>query len=151
LVIVTKGPEEESPGLLRELSPPGVDLIMSSSAWADYRVPGSPYVIVVDGESGRIKGEGSGTSLSQVSGLMRQALGDSVPMTASRAVIKPRADTEREVDVDRALLAAGIGPGHPSLYAPAGSATVAGNHQRLDLIDAADSELLAPSRPRARR
>ena len=44
----------------RELCPPGVDLVMSSTAWADYEVPGSPYVVVVDGHTGRVKGEGSG-------------------------------------------------------------------------------------------
>ncbi len=116
VLVVTKSPQDESVGLLRELRPAGVDLIMSSQAWVDYAVPGSPYVIVVDGRSGRIKGEGSGTSLTQVSGLMRQAYGDGASAPALRSVTKPRADTEREVDVDRALLAAGIGPGHPSLY-----------------------------------
>jgi hypothetical protein len=30
--------------------------------------------------------------------------------------VKPRSDADREVEVDRALLASGIGPGHPSLY-----------------------------------
>ena len=76
LLVVTKSAEEESISLLRELSPPGVDLVMSSTAWADYDVPGSPYVIVVDGRTGRVKGEGSGVSLQQVSGLMQQAYGD---------------------------------------------------------------------------
>src|SRR5664279_1451736 len=49
VMVVTKGPEEESPGLLDELCPPGVDLVMSSIAWTDYAVPGSPYVVVVEG------------------------------------------------------------------------------------------------------
>jgi hypothetical protein len=144
LLVLTKNPDEESPGLLRQLCPPGLDLIMSSAAWTDYGVPGSPYVIVVDGRSGRVKGEGSGTSLTQISGLMQQAFGDGASSPSlisttrpirngdpidddgstdqgklakrSRPFIKPRSDTEREIEVDRALLAAGIGPGHPSLY-----------------------------------
>jgi hypothetical protein len=76
VVVVTKSPEDESPSVLRQLCPPDVDLVMSSSAWADYDVPGSPYVIVVDGAAGRVKGEGSGISLTQISGLMQQACGD---------------------------------------------------------------------------
>ncbi len=112
-LVITKGPESESIGALGEKASPGVDVVMSSEAWSDYGVPGSPYVIVVDGPSGRVKGEGSGTSLSQVSGLIRLSIGDAAGM---RSVRKPRPDAEREVEVDRALLAAGIAPGHPSLY-----------------------------------
>jgi len=138
VLVVTKSPEDESVGLLRELSPPGLDLVMSSTAWEQYNVPGSPYVIVVDGQSGRVKGEGSGTSLSQVSGLMQQAYGDGASAPGRRPIVKPRSDTEREVDVDRALLAAGIGPGHPSLYTVdsgevAASAADVPEHLRLDL------------------
>ena len=113
LLVVTKGPEAESIGLLDELCPPGVDLLMSTQAWNDYAVPGSPYVVVVDGPSGRVKGEGSGTSLTQVSGLVHQSLMDG---RGTGGPGKPRADADREVDVDRVLLAAGISPGHASLY-----------------------------------
>ena len=117
LLVVTKGPEAESVGLLSELCPPGVDLVMSTSGWTDYAVPGSPYVVVVDGPSGRVKGEGSGTSLTQVSGLVHQSLMDG-PGRGSGPLGKPRSDADREVDVDRVLLAAGISPGHASLYQP---------------------------------
>lgn len=117
VLVVTKGPDAESIGLLRELCPAGVDLVMSSRAWEDYGVPGSPYVVVVDGDSGRIKGEGSGTSLTQVSGLVRQSLTDRTASAQGRVPVKPRSDADREVDVDRVLLAAGISPGHSSLYA----------------------------------
>ena len=115
LLVVTKGPGSESVALLQDLCPPGVDLVMSDKAWADYDVPGSPYVVVVDGRSGQVKGEGSGTSLTQVSGLVHQSLGD-VTAASDGPRAKPRADADREVDVDRVLLAAGISPGHPSLY-----------------------------------
>jgi hypothetical protein len=140
LLVVTKSPVDESIGLLRELCPPGIDLVMSSTAWVDYDVPGSPYVIVVDGQTGRVKGEGSGTSLSQVSGLMQQAYGDGASFPGARPVNKPRSDTEREVDVDRALLAAGIGPGHPSLYGEdfpvdmTARAAAQPPHRRFDLL-----------------
>lgn len=113
LVVVAKDADAESASLLRALCPPGVDLVLSSAAWTDYAVPGSPYVVVVDGRTGRVRGEGSGTSFSQVAGLMAQSLGD----LRAAAVRKPAADARREADVDRVLLEAGIGPGHPSLFA----------------------------------
>ncbi|MGI8665293.1 MAG: hypothetical protein ACR2N4_04585 [Jatrophihabitans sp.] len=117
LLVVTKGGAEESPAALAALCPAGVDLVMSSQAWSDYTVPGSPYVVVTDGRTGRIKGEGSGTSFSQIGGLIRQAADD------RRQLGKPAADREREVDVDRILLGAGIGPGDPSLYAAPGESS----------------------------
>jgi len=97
---------------------------MSSQAWAEFEVPGSPYVVVADGRTGRIKGEGSGTSFSQVSGLIQQSVDDRdhPALQAGSAVVQPAADREREQDVDRVLLRAGIGPGDPSLYAPSDAA-----------------------------
>ena len=115
LVVVTKDGTEESPSLLRQLAPAGLDVVMSSRALADYGVPGSPYVVVVDGRSGRVKGEGTGTSFSQVAALVAQAVGDA-DLPASR---RSAADQERDGDVDRVLRAAGIGPGHPSLHGAA--------------------------------
>jgi hypothetical protein len=123
LLVVTRSATDESPAALAALCPPGIDLVMSSQAWSDYAVPGSPYIVVADGRTGRVKGEGSGTSFSQIGGLISQASAD------GGRVSKPTADRERESDVDRALLAAGIGPGDPSLYAagspePAGAAVL---------------------------
>ncbi len=111
LLVVAQDEHEESVSLLGDLCPPGVDLVMSGQAWKDYDVPGSPYVVVVDGPTGRVKGEGSGTSFSQMSALVAQAAGD-----ASARVRKPGRDTERESDVDRELMRAGIMPGDPRLY-----------------------------------
>jgi hypothetical protein len=116
LLVVTKGPDEESPSALCQLCPDGVDLVMSSQAWADFDVPGSPYVVVADGRTGRVKGEGSGLSFSQVGGLIRQSVEDSRHPALAH---KPDADRRRERDVDRILLSAGIGPQDPSLYATA--------------------------------
>jgi hypothetical protein len=116
LLVVTKGPEEESPSVLSLLCPDGVDLVMSSQAWADFEVPGSPYVVVADGRTGRVKGEGSGMSFSQVSGLIRQSVEDDRHPALAH---KPDADRRRERDVDRILLSAGIGPQDPSLYVTA--------------------------------
>ena len=104
VVIVAKDAAEESPSRLRELAPATVPLVLSSRAWEDYAVPASPYFVLVDGPAGRVVGEGSATTWPQVADLMRQADGDE------------RAGT-REARDEADLLAAGIGPGHPSLYA----------------------------------
>jgi len=116
LVVVARGSEQESPSVLAQLCPPQVDLVMSSQAWTDYAVPGSPYVVVTDGRTGRVKGEGSGSSFSQVGGLIRQSIEDGKHPALAR---KPDADRRRERDIDRILLGAGIGPNDPSLYSPA--------------------------------
>jgi len=121
LVVVTKDLAEESPAVLAELAPPGIDVVLSSQAWADYDVPGSPYVVAVDGATGRVQGEGTGMSWEQVAGLLAQATGDRAYLVAdtSGRPVKPESDVEREARVDRELLAAGVLPGDPSLY-PAG-------------------------------
>lgn len=118
LLIVTKGAESESVSAVADLAPAGVELVMSSQAWHDFDVPGSPYVVAVDGPTGRVKGEGTGMSWEQVGRLLAQATGDLsyLPYTAGR-VRKPTADSEREARADRELLAAGILPGDSSLYA----------------------------------
>ena len=125
VLVVTKSPQDESVGLLRELCPRGVDLVMSSQAWDDYAVPGSPYVIVVDGRSGRVKGEGSGTSLTQVSGLMQQAYGDGASAPAGGRQTARRTPSGRSTSTGPCWRP-GIGPGHPSLYTDGASRTRGG-------------------------
>lgn len=110
LLVVTKGDEEESPSALAKLASPGLDVVRSSAAWGDYDIPGSPYFVYVDG--GRIIGEGSATSWAQVSDLMAQAVGDDEHRAAG---FVDRGDRDDPVSVDAELLAAGIGPDHPSL------------------------------------
>jgi hypothetical protein len=82
LVVVTRGEEHESPSALRDLAPPGLPVVLSTGSWEAYDVPGPPYLVHVEGPTGRVLGCAS---------------------------LQARADAE--------LLAAGIGPGHPSLYA----------------------------------
>jgi hypothetical protein len=101
LVVVTKNEHEESIEALRDLAPDGVPVVLSSEAWADYDVPGSPYFVLVDGSRHRVEGEGTGASWPQVRNLVVQARGDA---------------DEREARIDRELLAHGIGPGDPLLY-----------------------------------
>jgi hypothetical protein len=99
LVVVTKSPEVERVRRFRPLEEI-VDVVMSSSAWDEYSVPGSPYFVHV--ENGVVVGEGSGTTWPRVASLLVDALAEREP-------------TENGYRVDDALEAAGIGPGHPSL------------------------------------
>ena len=100
LVVVTKSPEVERVRRFRDLEQI-VDVVMSSSAWDDYAVPGSPYFVHV--EDGVVAGEGSGTAWRQVADLLTDALAE-------------RGSAESGRRVDDALDAAGIDAGHASLY-----------------------------------
>ncbi|WP_375487522.1 hypothetical protein [uncultured Jatrophihabitans sp.] len=118
LLVVPQSAQDESRADLAALAPPGVDVILSSEAWTDYEVPGSPHVVYVDGGTGRIRGEGTGQSLSQVSAMLTRSLGTDVgrPSESTADLRKSSRDAEDEARVDRELLAAGIAPGDPRLY-----------------------------------
>src|ERR1700761_4174074 len=131
VAVVTHDPMRESPTRLERLAPPGTDVIMSSAAWGDYAVPGSPHFVLTDGAGG-ILGRGSALSWSQLETMVADARAD-----ARRAAnpARPAADparnaagpdrtaadparttAERAQRSEGALASAGIGPGHPSLY-----------------------------------
>jgi hypothetical protein len=135
LVVVTKGPQDESSSRLRELAGPRLEVVQSDSAWNDYGVPGSPYFVYV--EDGVITGEGSSTTWAQVRDLMSQAVADAADarrragrkgpghldpgaapdvVRTSPAGLDPLQDSGDLARVDRELLGAGIHPGHQSLY-----------------------------------
>jgi hypothetical protein len=113
VVAVTKDGSRESPSRLLELAPEGLPVVLSSAAWKDYAVPGTPYfVYVVDGA---IQGEGMASQWPQLASMLRDAVYDSqlaVRRYGGRG-------EERASAIDDTLAAAGIGPDHPSLY-PAG-------------------------------
>ena len=115
LLVVGQGPDAESPSELARLAAPDVDVVLSSDAWRDYEVPGSPHAVLVDGRSGRVRGEGTGQSLHQVLHLLTRSTGDSRPITTGPRG-GPDLDDQQEAAMDRALLAAGILPGDPRLY-----------------------------------
>jgi hypothetical protein len=94
-VIVTHGPEREQRSKLRALAPESVPVVMSSEAWVEYAVPGSPYFVLV--EDGQVRGEGVATTWDALTSL----LGDAV---------------EEQRGIDERLAAAGIGPDHPCLF-----------------------------------
>lgn len=115
LLVVPQSAADESPDDLAAVAPDGVDVVLSSDAWRDYEVPGSPHVVFVDGRSGRIRGEGTGQSLQQVAELLARATGEAGFLTGGSATKSAR-DRQQEMSVDRELLAAGILPGDPRLY-----------------------------------
>ena len=115
LLIVTKGSEAESPATIRKLAPSGAHTVLSSSAWTDYRIPVAPYFVLVDGPGGDVIGEGAAATWEQVRDLMGQSLadGDDVPEDDHPPLGRPQ---DRPTRVNAELRAAGIEPGHPSLY-----------------------------------
>lgn len=106
VVVVTQGTDAESRPLVRDLAPEGAEVVMSSEAWRAYGIPGSPHFVLVDG--GRVAGQGAAASWDQIGALVRQARDDLADGSLSTS--------QRALRADEALAAAGIGPGHPSLY-----------------------------------
>jgi hypothetical protein len=136
LVIVGQDPAHDSESALAKLVPPGVKAVLSSAAWADYDVPGSPYFALVDGNDGRVVGAGSALGWEQLRDVLEQALHDAG--LADRSVPARRWSTRasgkhRRLRADDALRSAGIGPGHPSLYPPQ---TGSNGEHRSDSIEA---------------
>jgi hypothetical protein len=117
LVVVPKGPERESPSSILEAAPVTCDVVMSSEAWLDFNVPGSPYFVLVERTTGKVLGEGTALSWAQVVDLAAIATGDDrLAQSFARDPRKPARDRRREEEVDRLLLDAGVLPGDPSLY-----------------------------------
>jgi hypothetical protein len=84
---------------------------MSSEAWADYEIPGAPYFVMVDQA---IRGEGVATTWRALASLVSDAIEDQrdAERTGGEGVTGER----RAERIDETFAAAGIGPGHPSLY-----------------------------------
>ncbi|HYJ24317.1 MAG TPA: hypothetical protein VE027_04890 [Acidimicrobiia bacterium] len=106
-VIVTKGPGSESAAKLVDMAPPRVPLIMSDETWETFRVPMTPYFLLVDGQ-GMVIGEGAASSWRHLLGLLRQSARDAVPVGLD--------PSGREEFTDQQLRQAGIEPGDSSLY-----------------------------------
>ncbi len=120
VVVVVKGPEEESATRLRELAPSARELLMSTAAWRDYAIPGSPHFVLVDGGSGAIAGRGTAASWEQMVSMVEQASSDTALAVTEAGRPRALSTSERAGRAEQALAAAGIAAGHPSLY-PAGN------------------------------
>jgi len=122
LVVVTKGPELESPGEVAALAPTGVLTLQSSQAWDDYRIPVAPYFALVDGRRGVVVGEGAAASWERVRDLIQRSLADAAleeTLPAEDGKVRRRdvlTGRVRGARIDQDLLDAGIEPGDPRLY-----------------------------------
>jgi len=119
VAIVTKGPDREVTTEVRARTTGRVPVVMSTEAWLEYQVPGSPFFVLVDGATGRRIGQGIAAGVSQLVELVRRAEGDREPRQPHRRA-GPGGPSlggpAREAVADDVLLAAGIRPGDPSLY-----------------------------------
>jgi hypothetical protein len=119
LLIVTKDTTHESPSKLHDLAPADVPVVMSTSAWDDYGVPLAPYFVYVAGESGAIEGEGAAANWEQLRSLFKDFLFDRELLGSPHRGGEPKHPENgagRLAAINRRLRAAGIVPGHPSLY-----------------------------------
>lgn len=107
-VVVTKGLDGESPDKVADLAPATVDVIMSTDVWDRFRVPLTPYFILLDSDA-KVIGEGSALSWDQLLGLLRQSAADS-PNPAHLGT------SERARFTDARLAQSGVEPGDASLY-----------------------------------
>lgn len=141
IVVVTKGPELEIPAEVARKVPADVSIVMSTAAWSDYEVPGSPFFVLVDGATGRRTGEGVANHLAQVADLVRRARADEGPGGPAGpgrgggptgSALDGLDGSAREARNDRILTAAGILPGDPSLYPGRLDDVFAGTAERPD-------------------
>ena len=131
-MVVTKGPDREVPAEVRAQSTGRVPVVMSTEAWLDYQVPGSPFFVLVDGATGRTVGQGVAGHVGQLAELVRRAehdrstSGGTAPgspaptATVTTATVTTAdqglAGPARSAAADDVLRTAGIHPGDPSLY-----------------------------------
>ncbi len=78
LVVVTKGPDSvDRAEVVRAAATAGtatgVPVVMSDAAWADYRVTGYPFFVLVDATHGAIVGETVGFGWSDVRSMIEAA------------------------------------------------------------------------------
>lgn len=108
VVVITKGSDGESPSKVSSLAPPDLDTLMSTDAWDTFRVPLTPYFMLLDADA-RVIGEGSALSWEQLLGLLRQSATDR-PNPARLGT------SERTRFTDSHLADSGVEPDDPSLY-----------------------------------
>ena len=72
-VVVTKDAAQEDGDRIRTLASAEVPVVLSSEAWDDYEVPGSPYVMVISAAPGSVTTEGSVATWQDVVRMARSA------------------------------------------------------------------------------
>jgi hypothetical protein len=111
VVIVTLGEAEESPTRAQSMAKPGVDVIMSSTTWSEFDVPGAPYFVLIEPGTGRVLGEGSAVTYDALVEFLTDATND---QQWDVQVGGGPVDEGSRIDAD--LRRAGILPGDPRLY-----------------------------------
>lgn len=111
VVIVTLGESEESPTRAQSLAKHEVDVVMSSTTWQDFEVPGAPYFVLLEPGSGRVVGEGSAMTFESLEEFLSDATNDQKWDLQTSG----RLESE-ESRIDAELRRAGILPGDPRLY-----------------------------------
>ena len=102
-MIVTRGTDREQVAKLRRLAPDDVPVVMSSQAWQDYAVPGTPYFVLV--EDGAIRGEGVATTWTALASLLSDAIEDAAGARRSAGGGRGRAGPPEPVPGGPALTA----------------------------------------------
>jgi hypothetical protein len=110
VLVVTLGESEESPTRAQSMSKPGVDVVMSSSGWADFEVPGAPYFALIEPETHRVIGEGSAMTFESLEEFLSDATND------QQWDLQTSGQPSEEDRIDADLRRAGILPGDPRLY-----------------------------------
>jgi hypothetical protein len=106
--------------VLSQIGGDRLPIVMSTEVWEHYDVPAAPYFVYVSGPAGKVVGEGTAQTWSQVSTLLSSAAADGTtgPPAGHRpsSQRKARADSERERRIDHELSGLGIYPGDPRLH-----------------------------------
>ena len=111
VLIVTLGESEESPTRAQSLAKPGVDVVMSSTTWNEFEVPGAPYFVLIEPGTNRVVGEGSATTYDSLIEFLTDATND---QHWDHSLTSAADDEESRIDAD--LRRAGILPGDQRLY-----------------------------------
>lgn len=75
LIIVTYGSDREQPANVAEVAPAAIPLVMSSIAWQTYAISGSPYFVMISGETGLITAKDSASNWDGLLDLIGLAAG----------------------------------------------------------------------------
>ncbi len=110
VLIVTLGESEESPTRAQSLAKSGIDVVMSSTTWKEFEVPGAPYFVLIEPGTNRVVGEGSATTYDSLIEFLTDATNDQRWDLSHTSVD----DEESRVDAD--LRRAGLLPGDQRLY-----------------------------------
>ena len=111
VVIVTLGEAEESPTRAQTMAKAGADVIMSSTTWNEFGVPGAPYFVLIEPGTGSTLGEGSAMSYESLVEFLTDATND---QTWDLETF--RSPLSEETRIDSELRRAGLLPDDPRLY-----------------------------------